>query len=90
MVTFVLYTGNIGDGSYLMGTNGINYTHAEKEDNQKWTELKFKTGDEVTVEFDPARRTVAYIVANNEGYSKRYNQSIRAAELFSDPMHFCV
>jgi hypothetical protein len=73
-----------------MTYNGYNYTHAEKEDNGKQTELRFTTGDEVTVEFDPVRRTVAYAVANNGGQPKRYEQSINAAELLSDSVHFCA
>jgi hypothetical protein len=77
-----------------MGNNGCNYTHAEKEDNIKHTELKFTTGDEVTVEFDPVRRTVAYAVAyavaNNGGQPKRYEQNIRAAEMLSNSVNFCV
>jgi hypothetical protein len=76
-----------------MGSDGkrcYNYTHAEKEDNHKLKELAFKTGDEVTVEFDPVHRKVAYAVTNNGGQPKGYEQSIGAAELLSDSVHFCV
>jgi hypothetical protein len=66
------------------GCNGYNYTHAEKEDNRKQTRLRFTTRNEVTVEFDPIRRTVAYAVVNNGGQLERYEQSINAAELLSD------
>jgi hypothetical protein len=73
-----------------MGCDGYNYTHAEKEDNQKQTELRFNTGDEVTVEFDPVHRTLTYAVVNNGGQPKRYEQSIGAAELLSDSVYFCA
>jgi hypothetical protein len=93
-VRSVLYTGFIGDGCYLMGCRGDNYTHAEKEHNAKLTGLIFTTGDEVTVEFDPIRRivayTVAYATANNGGQHKRYEQSISTGELFFDSVHFCA
>jgi hypothetical protein len=73
-----------------MASGGGNFTHAEKEDNSKSTEVTFTTGDEVTVEFDPVRRTVAYAVTNNGGQPKRHEQNIGAAELFSDSVHFCT
>jgi hypothetical protein len=90
VVTSVLYTADIGDGCYAMGYNGCNFTHAEKEGNRKQTELTFTTGDEVTVEFDPVSRTVAYAVTKNGDESKRYEQRIGAVELMSDSVHFCA
>jgi hypothetical protein len=73
-----------------MASGGGNFTHAEKEDNSKSTEVTFTTGDEVTVEFDPVRRTVAYAVTNNGGQPKRYERNIDTTELFSDSAHFCA
>jgi hypothetical protein len=74
----------------MMGYDGSNYTHAKKKDNGKQTELTFTTGDEVTVEFDPVRHTVAYAVTKNGGEPKRFEQRIGAAELMSDSVHFCA
>jgi hypothetical protein len=73
-----------------MECNGCNWTHADEEDNFKQIQLTFTTGDEVTVEFDPVRRTVAYAVAKNGAQIKWCEQSIGAAELLSDSVHFCV
>jgi hypothetical protein len=81
VVTSILYIGAIGDGCYVMGCNGYNYTHADNQDNGKSTGLTFTTGAEVTVEFDPIRRKVTYAVSNNGGEVKRYEQSVSAKEV---------
>jgi hypothetical protein len=52
--------------------------------------LLLKVGDEVTVEFDPVSRKVAYAVANNEGELIRYEQIIGAVYLLSNSVHFCA
>ena len=76
------------DGVYLLHNSGNSYSHSRIEDNgiPNSSQLKYQTGDVVTVHLDPATGKVTY---SKEGTAP-FTQETSIRSTSTDPVHFCL